>query len=161
MPEYKVVNISQLENDLTIFANSIRAKANISAPLTFPHGFAQGISDIEVSENYAFLLDEKITLASNILTSQTVVLSQSSVPTDLPSEYEIGMIGNGRKVITRYFGNSYISVYYTSYNGKWSSSTSTPKLFVDENGSVNISTGNAFSISAEEMYLYLIAKKEG
>lgn len=46
MAENKVVNITQLEADLTSIANAIREKAGVSDTLVFPDGFASAIASI-------------------------------------------------------------------------------------------------------------------
>lgn len=47
MADYKVVDIEQLEADLTEVADSIRAKAGTSNALAFPDGFKSAIASIE------------------------------------------------------------------------------------------------------------------
>lgn len=46
MAENKVVNITQLESDLTSIANAIREKSGASGSLVFPDGFASAIASI-------------------------------------------------------------------------------------------------------------------
>lgn len=46
MAENKVVNITQLESDLTSIANAIREKSGASGSLVFPDGFADAIASI-------------------------------------------------------------------------------------------------------------------
>ena len=48
MSESKVVNITQLEADLTSIANTIREKSGGSDALVFPDGFTNAISSLEV-----------------------------------------------------------------------------------------------------------------
>lgn len=47
MAENKVVNITQLEADLTSIANTIREKSGASGSLVFPNGFVDAIASIE------------------------------------------------------------------------------------------------------------------
>lgn len=47
MAEYVVIDKEQLESDLTVVADSIRAKGGTSEPLEFPHGMKDAIEGIE------------------------------------------------------------------------------------------------------------------
>ena len=49
MSDKKLVDITQLESDLTSLANAIREKSEINDPLLFPSGFANAISEIRTS----------------------------------------------------------------------------------------------------------------
>lgn len=46
MPNYKIVDVDQLDNDLKGVANSIRAKGGTSGQLSFPDGFKSAIRNI-------------------------------------------------------------------------------------------------------------------
>lgn len=47
MPNYKVINADQLDEDLTIVADAIRSKAGISDKLPFPYGLKSAVEAIE------------------------------------------------------------------------------------------------------------------
>ena len=51
MADYKVVNTTQLDSDLTSVADAIRAKGGTSAGLAFPAGFVNAISAISTGSN--------------------------------------------------------------------------------------------------------------
>lgn len=47
MANYKVVDVDQLNADLTSIANSIRAKAGVTEKLDFPDGFKSAVDVIQ------------------------------------------------------------------------------------------------------------------
>lgn len=50
MAEHKVVNVTQLDADLTSIANAIRNRAGTSAKIEFPTGFVNTIRSIPIGE---------------------------------------------------------------------------------------------------------------
>jgi hypothetical protein len=143
--------------DLTSVADAIREKAGVSDTLVFPSGFVDAIANLSSgdSEGHYLLINEKITIASAIAMRKTVDLFQSDKLTNLPTEYEIGMIGTNEKVVTR----GYYSLFYKSSTGLWNSQ-SDELLSIDESGTVKLSTSSALSVNAQDVYLYVLAIKE-
>lgn len=54
MADYRVVDVEQLEGDLTAVADAIRQKAGTTEPLSFPDGMAQAVAGISGGDNGAF-----------------------------------------------------------------------------------------------------------
>lgn len=155
MAENKVVNTTQLDADLTTIANAIREKTGESDSLVFPVGFISAMDNLALSKNFHLLVDEKITIASAITMKQTVGLFQSDKLKNLPTDYEIGMIGPEEKAVTR----GYYSLYYRGYNNSWND-YSGKILSIDESGTVKLYTASGFAVGAQDVYLYVLGIKE-
>ena len=56
MADIKVVNVEQLNADITNIANAIREKAGISDELAFPNGLIEAIANMETGMNTPYLL---------------------------------------------------------------------------------------------------------
>lgn len=66
MANYVLVDKEQLEVDLTIVADSIRAKANVTARLEFPNGMKQAVENMQSGEDLTEELSEQDKLIDNI-----------------------------------------------------------------------------------------------
>lgn len=52
MAEYKIVNASQLDSDLTSVANAIRTSKKTSETLEFPNGFIDAVNEMVIVQKY-------------------------------------------------------------------------------------------------------------
>ena len=126
MAEHKVVNTTQLEADLTLFADAIREKLGTSDSLVFPEGFAEGIANIAGPP-----------IGISKLATGTFILS--SAATTHTIEHGLGVAPNFYFVVAqeRYefkdwneyvYREFYTSFEYPSYHGIIYSNASTDAL---------------------------------
>lgn len=171
MAENKVVNITQLESDLTSIANAIREKTGGSDSLAFPNGFVSAIDGLATSNNLYFFLDEKFTLVDGISVRSSAVVFTSEKLKSL-SDYHMlviekttaNTVSNGIYLYviipnapTCEFRKAFTGTSHTSTPVNLSSGTSVNNVTID-NGSITIQTGTN-QVQAGEYRVYIICEK--
>lgn len=136
MAEHKVVNTTQLDNDLTSIANAIRAKAESSGSLNFPSGFVDAIANLATGgglpSEVTHLASGTFTLTSSSTTQYTIthgmgtwpdfyiVMVDESLDTSTDGTSKISMIVGVSKVLYAngaYKSSGYSMVVSTSSQG--------------------------------------------
>lgn len=92
MTEYKVVYVTELNNDLKAVADSIRAKSGNGEPLDFPEGFCSAVESIETGNSAKEEQTKSLNVTTNgnydILPDSGKVLSKASVNVNVPPKQE-------------------------------------------------------------------------
>ena len=156
MAENKVVNITQLESDLTSIANAIREKTGGSDSLAFPNGFVSAIDGIAGSS--AVLVDETFTLTSNVTSGNVANVYASDELVGLAAPYiiiieRVEELASGVNCFVK-VSNVYGAGLLCCTGTTWSSKSAS---YVDINatGQIKVS-GKAGTIYAGDYRLYVL-----
>lgn len=146
--------------DLISLADAMRAKAGTTDPLVFPNDFVEMIGNFG---DLSYLVNETITLASNIVRTSQVIFTSDKLK-NLTDYHEIvferttvSTLGI-TAILHRKNINGEFSMSVRS--GKWDvpNNNGNPSVTIDENGNVTVSAGTSYYINEGEYRLYVIGK---
>lgn len=104
MADYKMVDTTKLESDLTAIADAIREKSGSTDTLAFPEGFTEGIASISAAA--AKEAEITIKLTSNNKTLEYFYITESGVLEAMTIPY------NTPTMVRRKFGETFALLRY-------------------------------------------------